>query len=281
MYASQHFTLSAFADEISPVLETQVSTLARLKGPGLDLRSVNGVNVLDLTPDDLQRVHDACAENGLHIQAIGSPVNKVAYEVLNEAREYDRLKRAIRAAHLVNVKRIRIFSPMVADDQHDELASKVMDWMHSQKRLAEAEGVILIHENDDRYWGAHPKNAKRMMETLAGDHFRFAYDFANTVLQGYRTMTDWFPWVIPYIDTLHIKDAIEADHQVVKAGAGEGQILEGLQALMTAGWKGPLTIEPHLAAAGPFGGFSGAELFEVAVTALREVADQAGVVFND
>ncbi len=122
----------------------------------------------------------------------------------------------------------------------------------------------------------HPKNAKRLMEKIGGAHFRFAYDFANTVLQGYRTMSDWFPWIIPYIDTLHIKDAIEADHKIVPAGEGEGQLLEAFNALIAYGWTGPLTIEPHLAAAGPRGGFSGEQLFEVAVVALRNVAGQAG-----
>jgi len=94
-------------------------------------------------------------------------------------------------------------------------------------------------------------------------------------------MPDWFPWVIPFVDTLHIKDAIEAERRVVKAGDGDGELLEGLKAMVEAGWSGPLTIEPHLSAAGPFGGFSGEDLFEVAVTALRSVAAEAGVVFSD
>ena len=277
MIVTNGFTLSAFADEISPDLETQVSTLARLNVSGLDLRSVGGVNVLDLGIDDLQKVHDACAANGLHIQAIGSPVNKVAFEPLNEAREYDRLHRAIKAAHRVNVKRIRIFSPMVAEDQMDASATKVIAWMSAQKKLAVDEGVVLIHENDDRYWGAHPLNAKRLMESIGGENFKFAYDFANTVLQGYRTMGDWFPWVLPYLDTLHIKDAIEAEHKIVPAGEGEGQLLDALRWLVEQGWSGPLTIEPHLAAAGPTGGFSGEQLFEVAVDALRTVAGGAGI----
>lgn len=256
----------------------QVATLARLEVPGLDLRSVGGVNVLELSIDELQLVHDACAEKGLHVQAVGSPVNKIAFEPLNEAREYEKLRKAIKAAHRVNVKRIRIFTPMVPDDQLDAASNKVIAWMLQQKKLAQDEGVVLIHENDDRYWAAHPANAKRLMEAIGGENFRFAYDFANTVLQGYRTMTDWFPWIVPYIDTLHIKDAIEAEKKIVPAGQGEGEILDALNYLVESGWSGPLTIEPHLAAAGPMGGFSGEDLFAVAVKALREVAAQAGVV---
>ena len=277
MSATNGFTLSAFADEISPDLDTQVATLARLNVQGLDLRSVGGVNVLDLGINDLQRVHDVCAQHGIHIQAIGSPVNKIAFEPLNEAREYDRLHRAIKAAHRVNVKRIRIFTPMVPDDQMDAASTKVIAWMSAQRKLAADEGVVLIHENDDRYWGAHPANAKRLMETIGSDNFKFAFDFANTVLQGYRTLDDWFPWVLPYLDTLHIKDAIKSEHKIVPAGEGDGQLLETFRWLVEQGWSGPLTIEPHLAAAGPMGGFSGEQLFEVAVNALRKVAGEAGI----
>ena len=90
-------------------------------------------------------------------------------------------------------------------------------------------------------------------------------------------MSDWFPWVLPYLDTLHIKDAIEADHKIVPAGEGDGELLDAFNWLVSQGWSGPLTIEPHLAAAGPRGGFSGEELFEVAVVALRKVAGEAGI----
>ena len=238
MGGTQGFCLSGFADEISPDLNVQVSTLERLGVKGLDLRSVGGVNVLDLSITELQKVHDACAEKGLHVQAIGSPVNKVAFEPLNEAREFDKLRRAIKAAHRVNVKRIRIFTPIVAEGQNEAAGPKVIAWMLAQKKLAQDEGVVLIHENDDRYWGAHPENAKRLMEVIGGNSFRFAYDFANTVLQGYRTMSDWFPWIVPYIDTLHIKDAIQDGHQIVPAGEGEGELLEAFQYLVATGGKG-------------------------------------------
>ena len=132
MGGTQGFCLSGFADEISTDLNVQVSTLERLGVKGLDLRSVGGVNVLDLTITELQKVHDACAERGLHVQAIGSPVNKVAFEPLNEAREFDKLRRAIKAAHRVNVKRIRIFTPMVPEGQNEAAGPKVIAWMLAQ-----------------------------------------------------------------------------------------------------------------------------------------------------
>ena len=78
------FPLSAFADEISPDLDVQIATLKRLDVPGLDLRSVRGKNVLNLTDAELDEVAEQCAANGLHVQAIGSPVNKVSFSASNQ-----------------------------------------------------------------------------------------------------------------------------------------------------------------------------------------------------
>jgi sugar phosphate isomerase/epimerase len=257
--------LSAFADEISPDLALQVATLKRLEVPGLDLRGVNGTNVLQLSAETLNEVKTATADHGLHVQAIGSPVNKVPYSETARTQELEKLKIAIAAAHATGTERIRIFTPE-GDD-----APAILAWMAEQIDLATAENVVLLHENDARYWGAFPENAKQLFATFDTPHFRLAFDFANTVLLGYSPVTDWLPWMVPYLDTLHIKDAIAAEHRVVPAGEGEGHLAEVLLSLNNLGWDGPLTLEPHLQAAGAFGGFSGPELFEVAVNALRRI----------
>jgi 3-dehydroshikimate dehydratase len=53
------------------------------------------------------------------------------------------------------------------------------------------------------------------------------------------------------------------------AGAGDGEIGGLLAALAARGYRGFLTLEPHLAIAGPAGGFSGVEGMHTAVRALR------------
>ena len=268
------FPLTGFADEISPNLETQVAVCKRLGLTGLDLRSVDGINVLDLTLEQLEKVASTCRANGLVVQAIGSPVNKISYDVMLQGREHERLRTALRAASIVNCKRVRLFTPEVPEDQHESMATTILEWMLDQRRLAESYGVTLIHENDAKYWGAYPENAKRLFGELGNDNFKAAFDFANTVLLGFRPMEDWFPWLLPYLDTLHIKDA--KDGKVVAAGEGDGQIEETMKWLIEKGWSGPLTMEPHLSAAGPLGGFSGEQLFEVAVEAFRRELAKAG-----
>ena len=269
------FTLTAFADEVSPNLDDQLAALTALDVKGLDVRSLEGVNVLDLGLSDLERIRARCAEEGIHVATVGSPVNKVAFDVLTQGRELDRLRKACYAAARLNTKRIRLFTPETPEDQHEARASDVIRWMKEQKRIAQDHGLILIHENDAKFWSAYPENAKRLFGELGDESFRAAFDFANTVILGFPPMHDWFPSLLPYLDTIHIKDAA-ADGQIVPAGEGDAQIRETFEYLIGEGWTGPVTMEPHLKAAGPLGGFSGRQLFETAVVAFRKTLAEAG-----
>lgn len=271
------FTLSGFADEISPDIKVQTQHLNHLRVKGLDLRSVNSVNVLDLTEHDLIEVRKACEDQGLHVQAVGSPVNKVTFTPENEKGELQKLTKAIHVAKVMNIQRIRIFSPEVPEAEQESSAEGVLAWMSAQIELAKKNDVVLLHENDARFWGAYPTNARRMFKELGCENFRAAFDFANTVLIGFRPFPDWFPWILPHLDTLHIKDAIQAEGKVVPAGEGEGDVAKTITWLVSQGWHGPLTLEPHLAAAGKFGGFSGAALFTEATSALRNILTDIGV----
>jgi sugar phosphate isomerase/epimerase len=277
MDEQKEWGLSGFADEVDPAISVQIETFSRLRIKGIDLRSVNNVNVLDLPTHELFQINGMCRDAGLHIQTVGSPVNKIPYHVLSRATEEDRLNKAIKNADHLNVKRIRLFTPEIQGDADPELDHKIVDWMKEQKTIAEHSGITLLIENDARYWSAYPENAKRLFGELGGPHFKAAFDFANTVLIGFRPMKDWFPWLLPYLDTLHIKDAVEATGEILPAGEGDGQIQETLTWLIDQGWSGPLTLEPHLKAAGKLGGFSGPKLFEAATDALRRICSSVGV----
>lgn len=270
----QTLPITGFADEVSPNLDVQIATFKRLGLSGIDLRSIDGVNVLSLSDDTLNYLKEQSAKHGMPVQAIGSPVNKVDLTPENRESELAKMAKAIEIAEKLNVTRIRIFSPEVPRGQDEQMWPEVKAWMADQIALAEKAGVLLLHENDARFYGAYPENAKRLFAEFAGPSFQAAFDFANTVLIGYRAMDHWFPWILPYLDTLHIKDAVEREGKVVPAGEGEGQLLETMRFLKEKGWKGALTLEPHLQAAGPLGGYSGEQLFEVATNALRNVLAQ-------
>ncbi len=275
-YNDAIFRITGFADEVSSDLDTQIQTFHSLQLKAIDVRRIGGRNVLDLSDEELRDARDRASGHGIDIQSVGSPVNKVACTPDNRVREDEKLRVAINAAHSLGVRRIRIFSPEVGMSEHATRAGEVLEWMASQVEMATAANVVLIHENDAKFWGAYPQNSQRLFELLGGEHFRAAFDFANTVLLGFRPFPDWFPWLLPHLDTIHIKDAVESDQKVVPAGEGDGQIAQTLRFLIAEGWSGPLTLEPHLQAVGPLGGFSGPQLFAAAATALRAVLAEVG-----
>ena len=136
---------------------------------------------------------------------------------------------------------------------------------------AQVNNVKIVHENDAWFYGAKPEETKLVMERFHGPHFAAAFDFANTVKIGYKPFDDWFPWILPYLDTIHIKDAVQSTQKVVPAGQGEGQIQQTLQYVKDQNWQGPLTLEPHLAVDGKFQGFSGKQLCSEAHKALKTI----------
>jgi sugar phosphate isomerase/epimerase len=58
---------------------------------------------------------------------------------------------------------------------------------------------------------------------------------------------------------------------VVPAGRGDGQVRETLGELRDSGFHGYLSLEPHLATANRFGGFSGADGFRLAARFLKDL----------
>lgn len=266
---------SGFGDEADATLSGQIAAITRAGLKGLDVRNVDGVNVLDLTDSQLEEVRKQCADAGVRVQTVGSPINKVHLGPETLGNEMEKLRRAIHAAHQMGTTRIRLFTPETAVPATAEERAGVFEVVSAMVTLAKSEGILLLHENDARYYGAYPSHAVGLMKEFGGANFKFAFDFANTVLLGFRTWDDWFPWVLPYLDTVHMKDARASESKVVPCGEGDGQILRTLTFLASEQWEGALTLEPHLQAAGPMSGYSGPELFQTAATAMTGLIGQA------
>jgi sugar phosphate isomerase/epimerase len=261
--------VSGFTDEISADLSAQLDGAVALGLGAVDIRSVDGINVLSLTDEQLATVRDGAHRRELAIACVGSPVNKVPLTPADRDREREKLGRALHAADVLGTDRVRIFTPEATPSHDPDAWPRVEDWMAEQVAMAKTANKILLHENDGRFWGAYPDQAQKLFQRFGGPNFRLAFDFANTVLLGYRPVEDWLGWMVPYLDTLHIKDADRASGQVVPPGQGEGRLLETFTSLAGQGWQGTLTLEPHLKAAGPYGGFSGFDLFKTATDALH------------
>ncbi len=64
------------------------------------------------------------------------------------------------------------------------------------------------------------------------------------------------------------------------AGQGDGQVRETLAALRDSGFEGFVSLEPHLVAAGRYGGFSGPEGFTRASQSLKSILNELGIAWR-
>jgi sugar phosphate isomerase/epimerase len=264
------FILSGFADEISDDLHTQLDVLARLDVGYLELRGVWGKNVLALSDNEVEVVRRTLAERDIKVSAIGSPIGKIGIDDPFEPHLQD-FQRAIQVAKALDCRYIRIFSFFVPEEEADACRPRVMERMQALLDAARGEPVTLLHENERHIYGDIPRRCHDLFETLASPQLRMTFDPANFVMCDVHPFTEGYELLKDYIDYVHIKDGLMDEKRVVPAGRGDGQVEELLVALRERGFHGFASLEPHLAHAGELSGFSGPELFGVAVGALREI----------
>src|SRR3954471_24041195 len=71
------WTLSGFADEISPDLNEQCEVATGLGLKFIEVRSAWDVNILDLSPDQLATMRKTLSTYGLKVSSIGSPIGEI------------------------------------------------------------------------------------------------------------------------------------------------------------------------------------------------------------
>lgn len=271
------WTLSGFGDEIDTDPNVQVAVLQALGARHIEVRSAWGVNIVDLSPEQLDVLAAVFVDRGMGVSAIASPVGKVDIALPVE-HEVERLGVAIVAAQRLDCPYIRLFSFFSSEGMTPEsIRDDVLKRMRAFADLAERESVILLHENEKDIYGDTPERVLDIIESVGSGALRVAWDNANYVQVGVKPFTDGYVMLRPYLEYLQVKDAIAATSAVVPAGKGDGQLLETLTALRDDGYTGFASLEPHLADVTAMGGFSGPEAFGRAARAFRSLTDQLGI----
>lgn len=271
------WTLSGFGDEIDPDPNVQVAVLQSLGANHIEVRSAWGVNIVDLTSEQLDALAVVFRDRSMGVSAIASPIGKVA-ATLPVEHEVTRLGAAIAAAHRLESRYIRLFSFYPEEGQAlVEIRDAVLTRMRALADVAEREGVILLHENEKDIYGDTPGRVLDIIESVGSPALKVAWDSANFVQVGVKPFTDGYAMLRPHLEYLQVKDALAATSGVVPAGEGDGELLVTLTALRDDGYTGFASLEPHLTDVNALGGFSGASAFGRAARAFARLTDQLGI----
>jgi len=249
--------LSGFSDEIAEDIDTQFGVLRKLNMKYFEVRGVNGKNIAELTEKEVMALKEKMKEYGIRASSIGSPIGKVKLEEDFEIH-FAQFKRVVEIAKMLETGYIRLFSfyHEGGEEWSEWERSQVLARMRQMIDYAAGQGMVLLHENEKEIYGDTVDRCADLMQELGCDHFRAVFDPANFVQCGQNTM-EAYERLKGYIAYVHVKDALLADGRVVPAGAGDGNVEYVLGRLFESGYKGFLSLEPHL---GSFAGLEGLEL---------------------
>jgi sugar phosphate isomerase/epimerase len=269
--------LAAFADEISPELDEQIRVCKETGVSHFELRGVYGKNVLDFDSGLRNEIKSKLQANGMGVISIGSPIGKVKITEPFEPH-FERFKIAVDAAEFFGAPYIRVFSyyPPAKGEDMKPHRDEVIRRMRAKVDYLRNRAPVMVHENEKDIYGEKGRECVDLMKTIESAKLKSAFDFANFVQAGEKPLDNW-PGLKPYTVHIHVKDALLAGGKVVPAGQGDGQLAPILSDAWKSGYRGFLSLEPHLAAHGQFSGFSGPDLFRTAVAALRKMAAEIGM----
>ena len=166
------FTLSAFADEISPDPQEQIDILNHCGVKHIELRSIHKTNVLDLTDQQVKQFKDLLDRNGFRLSAIGSPIGKVKIDQPFEPH-LKRFERAVELCKVFGTPNIRVFSYYKPDGTTwDQWRGEVISRMGEKARRAEKAGVRLLHENEHNIYGDDPARVVDLLTAVASPSLR-------------------------------------------------------------------------------------------------------------
>lgn len=269
--------LCAFSDEASETLSGQISALQRNRIGYMELRSIAGKNVSNLTVEEAREYIKEIEDSGIKVWSIGSPLGKI--DITVDMDKYtEKVKHVCTLANCFHTDKIRVFSFFNAYGEKN----RVIDNLGRMMETAREFGVELYHENEKEIYGDVAGRVLELKQNLP--ELRLVYDPANYVQTG-ENLHNCLELLHDRSDYFHIKDVISATGELVPAGMGDGLLPELVERIKD---NKVLSVEPHLAVFGAYSDIdksemkhkfifkSNGEAFDAAVNGLKALLEQAG-----
>jgi sugar phosphate isomerase/epimerase len=251
-------TICLITDEVSPWLDEGLA-FARDEGIGtIDLRVIDGRNVLALSRGELTEAARRVRAAGLSVSCICTPLLKwsppgktarikgdqFGFE-LGDRAPRDIYADAFAAAEILGARNLRVFSYLAYDDYRvDDLREPIEELL----KLAERFDMKVHVENEGVCNIADFAELEEAVMAYRHPRLRALPDIANAFRSGTPPSAGDLARLLPFSDMLHIKDYSDAAGHFVAVGEGDLPIADMLAATLPSR-KVPLTltIETHAA----------------------------------
>jgi sugar phosphate isomerase/epimerase len=247
--------LTGIGDEAALGIDGQIAAAAALGWRSLELRTVDGTPVADLSRAAFDRVAGALADAGISVVAVDARIGGWSRPAGGDFA-VDLAELAVleeRCARL-GTRFVRVMSyPTFPGDGLTPAAweREALRRVTELARRARAAGLTLLHENCAGWAATDPARTTRLLDA-AGPGLALLHDTGNGPAYGYdghRLLTR----LLPHADRIlhvHVKDAtVTPEGSVAYCPPGEGtlRVADSLRLLLAHGYRGALSIEPHVA----------------------------------
>jgi sugar phosphate isomerase/epimerase len=251
-------TICLITDEVSPSLDEGLA-FAREEGIGtIDLRVIDGRNVLALSRGELADAARRVRAAGLSVSCICTPLLKWSPPGKTARAEGDQFgfalgdrtprgvyAQAFAAAEILGARNLRVFSYLAYDDYCvDDLREPIDDLL----ALAEKFDMKVHVENEGVCNIAGFAELEAVVTTYRHPRLRALPDIANAYRKSMPPSAADLARLLPFTDILHIKDYANAARRFVAVAEGDIPLAPLLAATLPA-HAAPLTltIETHAA----------------------------------
>jgi sugar phosphate isomerase/epimerase len=241
---------SGIADEAGSDIGTQVGAHRELGWKHIELRNVGGIGVADLCDEAFERALERVTDAGMAVSCFAS-------QICNWSRPIDKhpdidqqeLRRAVPRMQRVGCPYIRVMSHPNAGWPEDGWRDEVVARLRVLAGMAEDAGVVLVHENCDGWGGQGPEQSLELLERVDSPALKLLWDTGNPVAHGQEPW-GYYDAVKDDVVYVHVKDGIAESGRMryTYPGEGAGRVADVLRDLVSRGYKGAVSIEPHLAA---------------------------------
>ncbi|MGH8897244.1 MAG: sugar phosphate isomerase/epimerase family protein [Egibacteraceae bacterium] len=237
-------------DEAAPGLADQLRVHRDLGLSGIELRTIDGRGLHELSDGQAHAVAEAVIGAGLAVPVVDTPIGGWATTVASDfAAERALLRRAAGRAALLGCHRLRVMSYPNDGRPEPDWRAEALRRMRTLTGLAADLGVTLLHENCQGWAGRGASATRELLEEVASPHLRLVFDVGNGLAYGYDA-APFLREVLPFVDHVHVKDGVRAADGTVLFGLpgdGEAGLAECLRLLDAADYRGWYSLEPHVA----------------------------------
>lgn len=258
------FRIASITDEFSPTNPAlALNQMASIGMTGAELRVLWGKNVMDLSPEEMERLRHLLVGNNMEVISIASPILKCVLpnapevdtrfqqDIFNSKHTFEDqpalAERAFHIAKFFGARIIRVFSYWRTVEP-ERCFDAVATALTGLADLAAKEDLIIGIENEHACNISTAADSARILEAVRHPNLKLVWDPANALVSGENPYPGGYA-LLPKdrIAHVHVKDCHMEGHKPVWGPVGTRQVdWKGQVAALAAdGYTGWLSLETH------------------------------------